>query len=242
MWDKNRPSRIIPRTEVYTSGDVTIEELRGEGEEPRLTAEALAERIGQHLPGDDDSSEQPAPLPGVVHFRDAAGRRRRQHADRARPLSRARSWPTTGGSRPSARRRPTSSACSSTGCSTSTGRRDLPRVDGAGARARMGAARGEVGAGAAARRRAGREDRHPDPLRRPARGRPGPDRQRVAAKERYGAPVIVVDFGTSTNFDVVSPAGEYVGGVIAPGIEISMEALFARAARLVRSTTPRRRP
>jgi type III pantothenate kinase len=56
----------------------------------------------------------------------------------------------------------------------------------------------------------------------------------VAAKARYGAPVIVVDFGTSTNFDVVSPAGEYVGGVIAPGIEISMEALFARAARLVK--------
>jgi type III pantothenate kinase len=64
----------------------------------------------------------------------------------------------------------------------------------------------------------------------------GPDRivNAVAAKERYGAPVIVVDFGTSTNFDVVSPAGEYVGGVLAPGIEISMEALFARAARLVK--------
>jgi type III pantothenate kinase len=63
----------------------------------------------------------------------------------------------------------------------------------------------------------------------------GPDRivNAVAARERYGAPVIVVDFGTSTNFDVVSPAGEYVGGVLAPGIEISMEALFARAARLV---------
>ncbi len=56
----------------------------------------------------------------------------------------------------------------------------------------------------------------------------------VAAKERYGAPVIVVDFGTSTNFDVVSQAGDYVGGVIAPGIEISMDALFARAARLVK--------
>jgi type III pantothenate kinase len=56
----------------------------------------------------------------------------------------------------------------------------------------------------------------------------------VAAKERYGAPVIVVDFGTSTNFDVVSPEGEYVGGVLAPGIEISMDALFARAARLVK--------
>ena len=64
----------------------------------------------------------------------------------------------------------------------------------------------------------------------------GPDRivNAVAAKERYGAPVIVVDFGTSTNFDVVSPDGEYVGGVIAPGIEVSMEALFARAARLVK--------
>jgi type III pantothenate kinase len=64
----------------------------------------------------------------------------------------------------------------------------------------------------------------------------GPDRivNSVAAKTRYGAPVIVVDFGTSTNFDVVSPEGEYVGGVIAPGIEISMDALFARAARLVK--------
>ena len=64
----------------------------------------------------------------------------------------------------------------------------------------------------------------------------GPDRiaNSVAARERHGAPVIVVDFGTSTNFDIVSRAGEYVGGVIAPGVEISMEALFARAARLVR--------
>jgi type III pantothenate kinase len=64
----------------------------------------------------------------------------------------------------------------------------------------------------------------------------GPDRivNAVAAKERYGAPVVVVDFGTSTNFDVVSPEGEYVGGVLAPGIEISMDALFARAARLVK--------
>lgn len=63
----------------------------------------------------------------------------------------------------------------------------------------------------------------------------GPDRivNAVAARERYGSPAVVVDFGTSTNFDVVSPQGEYVGGVLAPGIEISMEALFARAARLV---------
>ena len=64
----------------------------------------------------------------------------------------------------------------------------------------------------------------------------GPDRiaNAVAARERHGAPAIVVDFGTSTNFDVVSPFGEYVGGVLAPGIEISMDALFARAARLTR--------
>jgi type III pantothenate kinase len=62
----------------------------------------------------------------------------------------------------------------------------------------------------------------------------GPDRiaNAVAAVERYGPPCIVVDFGTSTNFDVVSPEGEYVGGVLAPGIEVSMDALFARAARL----------
>ena len=64
----------------------------------------------------------------------------------------------------------------------------------------------------------------------------GPDRiaNALAARERYGAPCIVVDFGTSTNFDVVSAEGEYVGGVLAPGIEISMDALFARAARLFR--------
>jgi hypothetical protein len=55
VWDKNRPTRMIPRAEVYTSGDVTVEELRGEGEEPKLTAEDLAERIGEPLAGDEDS-------------------------------------------------------------------------------------------------------------------------------------------------------------------------------------------
>jgi type III pantothenate kinase len=64
----------------------------------------------------------------------------------------------------------------------------------------------------------------------------GPDRiaNAVAVKERYGVPAIVVDFGTSTNFDVVSTDGEWLGGVLAPGVEISMDALFARAARLFR--------
>ena len=56
----------------------------------------------------------------------------------------------------------------------------------------------------------------------------------VAAFERYGGPSIIVDFGTATTFDVVTATAEYVGGVIAPGISISAEALFARASRLPR--------
>ncbi len=56
----------------------------------------------------------------------------------------------------------------------------------------------------------------------------------VAAYERYGGPCIVVDFGTATTFDAISAKGEYLGGVICPGIQVSAEALFARAARLPR--------
>lgn len=56
----------------------------------------------------------------------------------------------------------------------------------------------------------------------------------VAAFERYGGPCIVVDFGTATTFDVISVRGEYLGGAIAPGLGISAEALFSRAARLPR--------
>jgi type III pantothenate kinase len=56
----------------------------------------------------------------------------------------------------------------------------------------------------------------------------------VAAFEKYGGPCIVVDFGTATTFDVVNAAGEYAGGVITPGVMISAEALFSRAARLSR--------
>ena len=56
----------------------------------------------------------------------------------------------------------------------------------------------------------------------------------VAAFSKYGGPCIVVDFGTAITFDAISARGEYLGGVIAPGIGISAEALFARAARLPR--------
>ena len=56
----------------------------------------------------------------------------------------------------------------------------------------------------------------------------------VAAHAKVKGACVAVDFGTSTNFDVVSGAGEYLGGVIGPGVEISMEALTARAAKLPR--------
>lgn len=63
----------------------------------------------------------------------------------------------------------------------------------------------------------------------------------VAARDRYDAPVIVVDFGTSTNFDVVGPSGAYLGGAIAPGLEISTNALVSGTAALrrVEFTPPR---
>jgi len=54
----------------------------------------------------------------------------------------------------------------------------------------------------------------------------------VAGYERCGGACIVADFGTSLNYDVVSPTGEYLGGVISPGVEISVDALASRAARL----------
>lgn len=61
----------------------------------------------------------------------------------------------------------------------------------------------------------------------------------VAALARYGGPCIVVDFGTATTFDAISQAGEYLGGIIYPGIQVSADALFQRAARL-RNTEIRR--
>jgi type III pantothenate kinase len=65
----------------------------------------------------------------------------------------------------------------------------------------------------------------------------------VAARERHGSPAIVVDFGTSTNFDVVSPEGAYIGGAIAPGLEIATNALVGGTAALRRvEFTPPRSP
>jgi len=62
----------------------------------------------------------------------------------------------------------------------------------------------------------------------------GPDRlaNAIAARELYGAPAVVVDLGTATNFDVVGPHGDFLGGAIAPGLSSSADELFRRAARL----------
>ncbi len=64
----------------------------------------------------------------------------------------------------------------------------------------------------------------------------GPDRiaNAVAAQHLFGSPSVVVDFGTATTFDVISAEGHYAGGVILPGVGVSSEALFERAARLPR--------
>ena len=56
----------------------------------------------------------------------------------------------------------------------------------------------------------------------------------VAAYEKYGGPCIVADYGTATTFDVINAEGDYIGGVIAPGIEVSLEALTTRAAKLIK--------
>jgi len=56
----------------------------------------------------------------------------------------------------------------------------------------------------------------------------------VAAYEKYGGPLIIVDFGTATTFDVVTTKGEYLGGAICPGIQVSLEALFSNTAKLPR--------
>ena len=86
----------------------------------------------------------------------------------------------------------------------------------------------------AADRRPRHQDRTQYPLRESARG--GADRivNSVAGIEKYGTPLIVVDFGTATTFDYIDADNNYLGGAIVPGIGISTEALYQRAAKLPR--------
>ncbi len=76
----------------------------------------------------------------------------------------------------------------------------------------------------------------PIPIRVDRPGEVGADRlvNALAAARLYGAPAVVVDFGTATTFDCVAPDGAYVGGAIAPGLELGLEALAARTAKLPR--------
>lgn len=72
------------------------------------------------------------------------------------------------------------------------------------------------------------------PIDYPAPGEIGPDRlvNSLAAVDQFGSPVIAIDFGTAINFDVVDARGAYIGGALAPGLVIALEAMVSRAARL----------
>src|SRR5581483_6409383 len=165
VWDKNRPRRMIPRVEVYTSADVTVEELKGEGDEPELTADELAKRLSDRLHEDVDREQQ---RPSC----------RRQHADRLRPVR---------GRRPLAAvpRRDRSRSHGRRACGDAPrvrrardARRDRPLLVCAAARPRVRGVRRTVGRRRAARARPRRLDGSADQVRRPARGRPRPNRER----------------------------------------------------------------
>ena len=187
--------------EVYSSGDVTVEELRGEGEEPSLTAEALAERIGEPLA----HRRRRLVRDSLLRRGQAARGGRRQHPDRVRAV-RDGAWRALARGAPRLSARVTSWGALRRPLHRPVGGRGhLPVLDRASPRSRVRDLRRALGQGAHARDGSGCQDGHRDPLRRPPGGGTVPDRQR---RRRQGAQVrraIVVDFGTSTNFDVVSP-------------------------------------
>ena len=83
---------------------------------------------------------------------------------------------------------------------------------------------------AAGRRRAGLRARHQGADRPAAGGRRRPPGRRDRGHKRYGGPLIIVDFGTATTFDMVDKDGNFVGGVIAPGIKLSIESFYLMTA------------
>ena len=235
VWDKNRPSRIIPRADVHTTSDITVEELKPLDD----VADDAPARLRRAAAGRTPDSFRSRPPDALSAGHEAARGRRRQHetvlglfdggADRrvaARPRAAAPPTRSTSSSpgcwSAEVVGRPTSdAACVSSTVPTLA----APWEERAGARA-TGGPPIVVGPGI----RTGMPVRTDNPRE------VGPTASSTRSP-RYalvGGPCIVVDFGTSTNFDVVSADGEFLGGVIAPGIEVSMEALFARAARLGR--------
>src|SRR4029079_5849059 len=230
VWDKNRPTRMIPRVEVYTSADVTVEELKGDGdEEPTLTADALAKPMGCRATGED---LYPLGAAGATTMLLAIDVGNTQTVfglfDDARLSDQFRvgTDPSHTADELAVMLRAFVELGALDGIVLSTTVPQLQREYESFADRWAGAELLVLGPGVST----GTPIRYDDPRE------VGPDRiaNAVAARERWGAPAIVVDFGTSTNFDVISPAGEYVGGVLAPGVEISMDALFARAARLTK--------
>src|SRR5204863_309504 len=170
--------RYGPRTvdlDLLVMDDLVVAEPGLELPHPRLHERAFALEPLAEL--DPSLERRPGRFPPLQSL-DASRCRRRQHPDRSRPLrGRAadRGLATRDRAHPHGRRarrppwrppRPRRRG------------RDLPLLDGPDADPRMGAPRLALGAGADPGRRAGRQDRYPDPLRRPARGRPRPDRQR----------------------------------------------------------------
>ena len=187
VWDKNRPTRMIPRAEVYTSGDLTVEELRGEGDEPKLTAEALADRIGEPLPDDGESCRAQA--------RGADGRGETV-SPRALQSTACCSLSTSATPRPSSASTTDERLTEDWRVATERtrtgdelgvllgGMLDLDAVDGICLASTVPTLIREWerlairwAARADPRRRPRGQDRHPDSLRRPTRGRPRPDRQ-----------------------------------------------------------------
>ena len=170
VWDKNRPTRIIPRTKVFTSGDVTVEELRGEGDEPTLTAEALAERIGEPF----RARRRVTSSPRCCSRSTSATRRPSSGSTTATELGErwriATEAQRTGDELGVAARATSSTLARLDGiCLSSTVPRLIPEYEHVAERW----AKVELLV-----HRAGRPTGDPDPVRRPARGRPGPDHER----------------------------------------------------------------
>ena len=216
VWDKNRPTRIIPRTEVHTTQDVTIEELKTDGEiDTTLPIGLRADRrvAGLVLLAIDVGNTQT-----VVGLYD--GERLADH------------WRTA-----SVRSQTADELAVELSGLLAVRGRSFADVDCHGGVVRRPAACGRSCAGMA-RTHFGHEAlivapgvETGLPLLVDNPHEVGPDRVAncVAALALRPGPLMVVDFGTAINFDAVSAAGEFVGGAIAPGVEVSMRR--ARRAR-----------
>ena len=219
VWDKNRPSRIIPRAEVHTSSDITVEELKPPDDRCRRRSRP-------------SSAHRPKPDPGdtmllavdVGNTQTVLGLYRGREIDAH--------WRLTTDPRRTTdeldvelaallARRGLADVVTASALSTTVPTLTHPWTS---VLRRIGGTEPIV---------IGPGVRTGVPVRTDNPREVGPDRiaNSVAAHAHHGGPCIVVDFGTSTNFDVVSADGEFLGGAIAPGVEISMEALYSRAAR-----------